>query len=135
MISPRLTLNAEASQLVFQEYTYADQSRMKFGAERRLNTGLAYRMWRDAGYRMRVDGVVELQHMALARDSRNGESETGTGGKILYMLPGVRFYWDKASLAVGVKKPVSTRLNEADQQQGGEGTEKLRFIMSFSYLF
>ena len=40
-----------------------------------------------------------------------------------------------ASLALGVKKPLSTWLNEADQQQGGEGTEKYRIITSFSYLF
>jgi len=135
MIMPRLTFNAEASQLMFQEYTYADNSRMKFGAERRLNASLAYRLWSDAGRRMRVDGVIEVQHLTLGRDRSNGEYEAATGGKILYALPGVRFYWDKASLALGVKKPVSTWLNEADQQQGGEGTEKYRVIMSFSYLF
>ena len=40
-----------------------------------------------------------------------------------------------ASLALGVKKLLSTWLNEADQQQGGEGTEKYRIITSFCYLF
>jgi len=135
IIFPRLTFNAEASQLVFQEYTYADNSRMKFGSERRLNAGLTYRLWSDAGRGMRVDGVVEAQYLTLERDFSNGAYEAATGGKILYALPGVRFYWDTASLVLGVKKPVSTWLNEADQQQGGEGTEKYRFIMSFSYLF
>lgn len=50
-------------------------------------------------------------------------------------MPGVRLYKDNMSLAIGVKKPAWTRLNESSRQQGAEGKEKYRLIVSGSVLF
>ena len=54
---------------------------------------------------------------------------------MLYLLPGFRAYWRNTSLALGVKFPTWTSLNEGHEQQGGEGKEEYRLICTFSVLF
>jgi hypothetical protein len=136
MLTRNLTLSIETSMLRFREYTYADASTMKFGSEDRVNAALSYRMFGDAGRKLRVDGVVELQYLGLGKDKANGVDDVDTGGRILYLMPGIRIYKDNMSFALGIKKPVSARLNEATAlQQGAEGKEKYRVIFSASYLF
>jgi len=54
---------------------------------------------------------------------------------MVYLMPGIRAYLDSFSIALGVKKPVWTRLNESHLQQGAEGKEKYRLIFSVSRLF
>ncbi len=135
MLSEKLTLNLEASAIRFQEYTYADGQKMKFGKENRLNGALNYRLLADGERKFRLDGVLEAQYLALGRDRANGSYESATGGRMLYVMPGIRAYLDKASLALGIKKAVWTRLNESSEQQGAEGKEKYRIVFSASYLF
>lgn len=136
MLTRDLTFSVEASALRFREHTYADASTMRFGAEDRLNVALAYRMFGDAGRKLRVDGVLEVQYLGLGKDKANGVDDVDTGGKIMYLMPGLRLYKDNMSFAIGIKKPVSARLNEVTgQQQGAEGKEKYRVIFSASYLF
>lgn len=135
MLTPKLTLNLEASAIRFQEYTYADGQRVKFGDENRLNGALSYRLLADADKKFRLDGVLEAQYLHLGRDMADGVGERGTGGRMVYLMPGVRAYIDKASLALGIKKAVWTRLNESSEQQGAEGKEKYRLVFSASYLF
>jgi hypothetical protein len=130
-----LTFNLEASTIRFREFRYADGQRVKFGAEDRLNAGLAWRLHTHPASRFRVDGVLEAQYLALGRDVENGTGAAATGGRIVYLLPGLRFYKDNTSFAIGLKKPVWTRLNESDRQQGAEGKEKYRLIFSASFLF
>ena len=65
----------------------------------------------------------------------DGVAERATGGDILYVMPGLRAYWESVSLALGVKLPAWTDLNEEDQQQGAEGKENYRVIFSVSALF
>ena len=65
----------------------------------------------------------------------NGQAELATGGKMLYMVPSIRGYRKNYSWAVGIKRPVRTDLNEEPLQQGGEGTEDYRLIVTFSALF
>ena len=134
-LSPALTFNLEASAIRFREHTYDDGTRMKFGNENRLNLSLARRLHSRADSRFRVDGVIEAQYLSLGRDIENGVGADATGGRILYLLPGLRFYQDKLSIALGLKKPVWTRLNESSDQQGAEGKEKYRLIFSASMLF
>jgi hypothetical protein len=50
-------------------------------------------------------------------------------------MPGVRAYWENVSVALGVKLPAWTDLNEEDEQQGAEGKENYRVIFSMSALF
>lgn len=135
MLSPRWTFDVELSKLWFKEHEYADNNRTKFGDEERLNLDVVYRAYTNAESRSRVDFSVETQYLSLGRDRTNGVDDVATGGKIVYLLPGVRFYKDRCSFAFGIKKPISSRLNEGEQQQGAEGTEDYRLIFSASALF
>jgi len=134
-LSRDLTFNLEASIIRFQEYTYDDGNKVKFGSEDRLNGSLAWRLHTNPGNRFRVDGVIEAQYLGLGRDIENGDGAEATGGRMIYLVPGVRLYKDNMSFAVGIKKPMWTRLNESDLQQGAEGKEKYRLIVSGSMLF
>lgn len=135
MLSPRLTVSVEASAMRFEEHGYADGQRVRFGAENRVNAALSYRGWTIPEHRFRLDPVLEVQYLSLGRDRENGVAATGTGGKMLYVMPGLRLYWQNASLALGVKKAVWTRLNESADQQGAEGKERYRLVFSASVLF
>jgi len=135
VLTERLTVNFEASTLRFQEYTYDDGQKMRFGAENRLNAALSYRGWTLPEKMFRLDPVLEVQYLSLGRDKENGVGATATGGQILYAMPGVRAYWQNMSFAFGIKKPIWTDLNESDQQQGAEGKEEYRLIFSASVLF
>lgn len=134
-LTRELTFNGEFSALRFREYTYDDGTRMKFGHEDRLNFSLAQRWVIKPEHRLRLDGVLEAQFLRLGRDRENGEPAHATGGRVLYLVPGVRLYWHDASFAFGLKKPVATGLNESHEQQGSEGKEKWRLIFSASWLF
>lgn len=130
-----LTFNLEASTIRFREYRYDDGNQVKFGTENRVNLGLAQRLHANPDRRFRVDGVLEAQYLGLGRDVENGVGAPATGGRMLYLLPGLRFYQDNLSIAVGIKKAVWTDLNEEKQQQGAEGKEKYRLIFSASLMF
>jgi len=135
LLTRDLTFNLEASSIRFQAYRYDDGNRVKFGTENRLNGSLAWRLHTNPDSRFRVDGVFEAQYLVIGRDIENGVGTTATGGKILYLLPGLRLYKDNMSFALGLKQPVWTQLNESSQQQGAEGKEKYRLIFSTSMLF
>lgn len=141
MLSDRLTFNAEASTLWFGTYRYATDYTTgtdfttRFGREMRLNGGLAYRINTNPEQKLRTDLGLELQYLKLGRDVVDGVPEAATGGRMLYAVPGVRVYWDRFSLAVGVKKAVWKDLNEQRLQQGAEGLEKYRLLISASMLF
>ncbi|WP_131110771.1 transporter [Sulfuricystis thermophila] len=130
-----ITFNLEASTIRFREYRYDDGQTMKFGTENRLNLGLAQRLHSHAEHRLRLDGVLEAQYLQLGRDIENGAPAEATGGRMLYLMPGLRLYKDNMSFAFGIKKAVWTRLNESADQQGAEGKEKYRLVFSASYLF
>jgi len=135
MLSETLTLSLEASTFRFQPYTYDNGERVQFGAENRLNAALAWRALTLPEQRFRLDPVLELQYLTLGRDRVDGVGERGTGGRMLYVMPGVRAYWHNASFALGVKKAVWTDLNESSTQQGAEGKEKYRLVFSASLMF
>ena len=135
MLSETLTLSLEASTFRFQPYTYDNGERVQFGAENRLNGALAWRALTLPDQRFRLDPVLELQYLTLGRDRVDGVGERGTGGRMLYVMPGVRAYWHNASFALGVKKPVWSDLNESSTQQGAEGKEKYRLVFSASLMF
>jgi hypothetical protein len=135
MLTSQLTFNVEMSYLHFLEYTYDDGNRTKFGDERRLNLALIYRLLTYPGRKLRLDTALELQYLGLGRDETNGQPEKATGGDMLYLVPGLRVYWNRISTALGVKVPVATWLNEESQQQGAEGKEEYRLLFTLSYLF
>ncbi len=135
LFAPRWTFNQELSTLGFRPYTYDDGNRVQFGSEFRANSTLIYRAYTDVERKLRVDLSVEAQYLHLGRDRTNGVGDEATGGDMLYALPGVRLYWDRLSLAFGVKVPIWTRLNEEALQQGAEGKERYRLIFTASVLF
>jgi hypothetical protein len=89
----------------------------------------------DVDEKLRLDSVLEANYLHLGRDKTNDISEFAIGGDILYVVPGIRFYYREVSLGLGLKFPTWTKLNEEDLQQGSEGQEKYRVIFSFSMLF
>lgn len=125
----------DTSYISFMENEYNNDERVKFGSEFRINSALNYRFYVNERKKLRADINIEGSYLRLGRDIENGEGAYATGGHIIYFLPGLRLYVNDVSLALGVKVPVYTVLNESDEQQGAEGKEKLRFIFSFSTLF
>lgn len=140
-LTSKLTFNAEFSGIRFQTYRYdtdyttGSAFTTRFGSELRANAGLAYRVHANAEQKLRADLIMELQYLLLGRDEMDGVPERGTGGKMAYAVPGVRLYWDRFSVAFGVKTPIWKRLNEQSEQQGAEGLEKYRLLLSASMLF
>jgi len=135
LFGERFTYIAEAAYLYFQDYEYDDGNSTQFGAELRLNQALVYRLLTVPRWKFRLDALLEADYLRLGRDKLNGSSEPATGGQILYAVPGLRTYWRNTSLAVGVKLPAWTDLNEDSEQQGGEGKEDYRLVCTFSLLF
>ncbi len=131
----RWTLNVETSYLHFLEHEYADGNRFQFGSEKRVNVAMNYRALTLPDWKMRLDAVLEFQYLGLGRDRADGIGEQATGGHIFYAVPGFRYYWNKTSVALGVKVPFATSLNEEDQQQGAEGKENFRLLFTASYLW
>lgn len=135
IISPKWTLNLELSTLAFSNFTYANGDTVQFGQEKRLNTALTYAAWAAPEHKFRIDPVIEAQFLSIGRDTTNYQPDMGSGGQVVYIVPGARIYWGKSSFAVGVKTPVWNNLNESAMQQGSEGLELYRLIFSASYLF
>jgi hypothetical protein len=134
LFADRLTGVAEASYIAFSEYEYADGNKTKFGSESRLNGALVGRLFIDEPSKLRLDACLEAGFLRLGRDELNGEGEMATGGDMLYLTPGLRIFFKSASVGAGVKFPVWTDLNEEEQQQGAEGKEEYRALVSFSIL-
>lgn len=130
----RLTLCLDGSYIAFSENEYADGSLMRFGSELRANAAGSLRLLTRETPALRLDANLEANFLRLGRDRADGADERGTGGDMLYLLPGVRLFVKSVSVGCGVKVPVWTDLNESDEQQGAEGKERYRAIFSFSAL-
>jgi hypothetical protein len=53
---------------------------------------------------------------------------------IYYVTQGLRVYYRSSSVGLGVKVPAWTDLNEDGEQQGCEGKERYRLVLTFSVL-
>jgi hypothetical protein len=111
----------------------------KFGSEWRTNLAGVYGFYRKMEkFLSQVDGVLELNLLRIARDEEEGEKLRATGGTILYLSPGIRMGFSKlwnASLGLMLKFPVAKDLNEKSEQQGAEGLEKYRAVVTLSFFF
>lgn len=135
MLSPRWTWVGETSYVYFREHRYADGQRVQFGDEWRVNNALSARLVTRPDSGVRIDANLEAQYLALGRDRADGRGEAATGGDMAYLMPGIRATSGRVSAGLGVKTPVWTDLNEEDRQQGGEGKEDYRLILTVSALF
>jgi hypothetical protein len=133
-ITRNFGLVAETS---YQIFTEKDQ--FKFGNEWKLNAAGVYELYGKAsGFLQTLNGILELNLLNLARDTQNGQPARASGGTILYVSPGLRFSFPKiqnANLGLLVKIPVLKNLNEEGEQQGSEGLEKIRLIVTLSFFF
>jgi hypothetical protein len=121
----------------YQVFTKKDD--FKFGNEWRFNlAGVCELYGKEGAFVSKIDGIVELNLLNIARDEEFGRGLPASGGTILYVSPGLRFSFPKlwnANLGLLVKIPAATRLNERDLQQGSEGLEKYRFVSTISFFF
>ncbi len=131
----RWTAVLDVSHLWFREHTYADGVARRFGDEWHVNAALAVRLLTRPRSRTRWDGVLELDGLRIGRDETAGMGEPATGGTVLYLQPGVRLFHGPASIAAGVKIPVARDLNEQAAQQGSEGRERYRLVLTWSLLW
>ena len=125
----------EASVITFQEHVYDDGAAVRFGTEKRLNLAVVPRVLTLAASGTRLDLNLEANYLDLGRDELDGVGETATGGRILYGTVGLRLIRGAASLGLGWKTPVAKDLNEEALQQGAEGVETGRLIVTVSSLF
>jgi hypothetical protein len=137
------SLTADATYAVFLKKSNTAgpnlQDSWKYGNEFRLDLAGTVELYgKPDAFLSKVDGVLELNFLQIARDELNGTGEAAAGGKILYLTPGARFslpILGNANLGLAVKFPVWKDLNEQDQQQGSEGLEKFRAIGTLSFFF
>lgn len=107
---------------------------VKFGNEFRVNVAGVYELYGDEEATVsRLDGVLELNFLNLERDVTDGVPEIATGGRILYLSPGLRMQVGDVNVGMLLKFPVAKSLNEASLQQGSEGLENYRAIFTLSY--
>ncbi|RME12373.1 MAG: transporter, partial [Aquificota bacterium] len=132
---PELTFVFDASYLKFFEHRYNTGDRYRFGDEFRANTALVYRVFRSQEKSLRLDLLTELNYLHLQKDRENGISVEDSGGDVVYGVFGGRLYYRRASLGAGVKLPLWKDLNQQSQQQGAEGKEKYRLIITLSLIF
>ena len=137
------TLNGDVSVDIFTE-----RENFQFGTESHADLAGVYELYGEPkSFISKIDGVLELNFLNIGRDqqcSSQGnqgtvcEGKTATGGNTLYLSPGVRFSMPSlhnANLGLLVKFPAWKRLNEQGQQQGSEGLEKYRAIVTLSLYF
>lgn len=118
---------------------FTEREDFKFGNEFRFNLAGVCEIWgKPEAFVNKVDGILELNLLNVARDQELGEKLDATGGTILYVTPGFRFSFpalQNMNVRVGVKLPVAKWLNERRDQQGAEGLERFRFISTLSVYF
>lgn len=129
-----LTLAADTSYDIFTR-----KDRLKFGNEWRANLAGVYELYgKPEGLISKIDGILELNLLNIARDEEGREKQRATGGTILYLSPGLRLSFSKplnGSLGLMLKFPTLKDLNEKNEQQGAEGLEKMRAIVTLSFYF
>jgi hypothetical protein len=133
-ITRGLTLVADTSYQIFTR-----RENFKFGNEWRVDLAGVHELYgKPEKFISKIDGILELNLLNIARDEEGSVNQRATGGTILYLSPGLRFSFPKlwnANLGLLLKIPTFKKLNEQDEQQGSEGLEKYRIITTLSFYF
>ena len=118
---------------------FTQRDDFKFGNEWRINLAGIHELYgKPEKFISKIDGILELNLLNIARDEQAGQALRATGGTILYLSPGLRFAFPRlqnANLGILIKIPIFKNLNEQDEQQGSEGLEKYRAIVTLSLYF
>ncbi len=146
--SPSFTMGFNASRAVLRSLSlvfdtsydiFTQRENFKFGNEWRVNLAGVYELYgKPEKFISKIDGILEMNFLHIARDEQGGEGLKATGGTILYLSPGFRIAFPKlhnANLGILIKIPVLKNLNEQNEQQGSEGLEKYRIIGTLSFYF
>jgi hypothetical protein len=146
--SPSFTIGMNAGRALFRSLSFvvdasADiftrRDDFKFGNEYRFNLAAVQELYgKSEKFIAKIDGILEGNLLYISRDEQGAEGLRATGGTILYITPGMRFSFPRfqnANLGIAVKIPVYRNLNEQDEQQGSEGLEKYRAIVTLSFYF
>lgn len=127
------TLTGDTSLTVFTEHNDG-----KPGNETRFNVAGGYEIFeKKTGFISRVDIIGESNLLHLTKDSdEEREKIDNSGGLIHYLSPGLRVtFGEHVSVGVLIKFPVWQDLNEESEQQGSEGLEEYRAIVTCSISF
>ena len=133
MIIPHFTLTGDTSVLTFTETNDG-----KPGNEVRFNVAGGYEIFEKTnGFLSRLDIIGESNFLHLTKDTNEeGEKENDSGGSILYLSPGLRATFGKhVSIGALIKIPTWKDLNNESKQQGAEGLEDYRAIVTCSVSF
>lgn len=133
MIIPHFTLTGDTSLTTFTEHNDG-----KPGNEIRFNVAGGYEIYeKKNGFLSRLDIIAESNMLHLTKDQdEDRNKDDATGGTILYLSPGLRATFGKhVSIGVLVKLPTWKDLNNESEQQGAEGLEEYRAIVTCSISF
>jgi hypothetical protein len=146
--SPSFTVGMNAGRGIYKSLSvvadvsmdyFTQRDNFRFGNEYRFNLAGVQELYGNTErFLAMVNGILEFNLLHIARDEQGGEPKKASGGTILYLTPGMRFSFPRlqnANLGIGIKVPVYRNLNEQDQQQGSEGLEKYRAIVTLSFYF
>ena len=133
MIIPHFTLTGDTSVLTFTETNDG-----KPGNEVRFNVAGGYEIFEKTnGFLSRLDIIGESNFLHLTKDmNEEGKKVNNSGGSILYLSPGLRATFGKhVSVGALIKIPMWKDLNNESEQQGAEGLEDYRAIVTCSVSF
>ncbi|MBF8276494.1 MAG: hypothetical protein HW390_1567 [Candidatus Brocadiaceae bacterium] len=133
MVIPHVTLTGDTSVLTFTETNDG-----KPGSEVRFNVACGYEIFEKTNsFLSRLDIIGESNFLHLTKDmNEESEKENVSGGSILYLSPGLRATFGKhVSVGALIKIPTWKDLNHESEQQGAEGLEDYRAIVTCSVSF
>jgi hypothetical protein len=109
----------------------------KAGTETRFNVAGVYQIFENrGGVLSQIDIIGESNLLYLKKDVEDRMKIDDSGGIIHYLSPGVRLTFRKyVSIGALIKFPVWKDLNQERIQQGAEGLEKYRAIVTASISF
>jgi hypothetical protein len=141
--SPAFVVGLSATRQLFHGFTlcadtdytiFTKRDAFKFGNEFKGDIAAVYDLLTRPGV-AGLQGILELNLLNVAKDEEGGEGIPNSGGTILYLSPGLRINFPPVSLGFLLKLPVWKDLNRQSEQQGAEGLEKYRAIVSLSAFF
>lgn len=133
LMFPHFTLTADTSFRTFSKYHDS-----KAGNEIRFNTAGGYEIFENHdGFLSRLDIITEANFLHLTKDQgEDGETDHDSGGTILYLSPGFRASFGKhVSVGALFKIPTWQDLNNESDQQGSEGLEDYRAMVTLTISF
>lgn len=145
--SPSFTFGFAASKILFPHftltgdtslYTFTENNQGKFGSEIRFNIAGGYEIFENGNWFLsRLDIIWESNLLHITKDQdEDGKKEDASGGTILYLSPGIRLTLGRhVSLGALFKMPAWKDLNNESEQQGAEGLEEYRAIVTLSISF